>query len=60
MERKSVLRCRSLARSHARRRNPFRSSLFRGRDASLLVVSRPNGQNWLGTEAACDESGQAV
>jgi hypothetical protein len=27
-----------------RRRKPCHSSLFRGRDASLFVVSRPNGQ----------------
>jgi hypothetical protein len=43
-----------------RRRKPCQSSLFRGRDASLLVVSRPNGQKWRRTEAACDESGEAL
>ena len=43
-----------------RRRKPCQSSLFRSRDASLLVVSRPNGQKWRRTEAACDESGEAV
>src|SRR3954470_18985352 len=40
-----------------RRRKPCQSSLFRGRDASLLVVSRPNGPNWPRTETACDASG---
>src|SRR5882762_5358912 len=43
-----------------RRRKPCQSSLFRGRDASLLVVSRPNGQKWRRTEAAGGESGEAV
>jgi hypothetical protein len=33
---------------------------FRGRDASLLVVSPPNGQKWRRSEAASDESGDAV
>src|SRR3979409_1317706 len=42
-----------------RRRKPCQSSLFRGRDASLLVVSRPNEQKWRRTEAACDKSGEA-
>src|ERR1700716_1891986 len=43
-----------------RGRKPCQSSLFRGRDASLLVVSRPSGQKWRRTEAACDEAGEAV
>jgi hypothetical protein len=43
-----------------RRRKPCQSSLFRGRDAALLVVSRPNRQKWRRTEAACDEAGEAV
>ena len=44
-------------RDHMRRgRKPCQSSLFRGRDASLLVVSRPNGQKWRRTEAACGEA----
>jgi hypothetical protein len=42
------------------RGKPCQSSLFRGADASLLVVSWPNGQKWRRTEAACDESGEAV
>src|ERR1700726_2990665 len=43
-----------------RRRKPCLSRLFRGRDASLLVLGRPNGRKWGRTEAACDESGEAV
>jgi hypothetical protein len=47
-------------RDHMRRcRKYCRSSLFRGRDASLLVVNSPNGQKWRRTEAACDENGEA-
>jgi hypothetical protein len=48
-------------RDHTRRRRKAcQSSPFRGRDAFLLVVSRPNGQKWRRAEAACDESGEAV
>src|ERR1700675_1143313 len=43
-----------------RRRKPCLSRLFRGRDASLLVLGRPNGRKWGRTEAACDERGEAV
>ena len=59
MERKSVLRSVAGAITCAAARKPCQSRLFRGRDASLLVVSRPNGQNWPRTEVACDESGEA-
>src|ERR1700682_5612706 len=48
-------------RDHTRRRRKAcQSSPFRGRDASLLVVSRPNGQKWRRTESACDEADEAV
>jgi hypothetical protein len=48
-------------RDHMRRpRQPFQSSLFRSRDASLFVVSRLNGRKWRPTEAACDKSREVV
>src|SRR6202158_2263329 len=42
------------------RRKPSPPGLFRGRDASWPPVSRSNGQKWRRTEAAGDESGEAV
>jgi hypothetical protein len=48
-------------RDHMRRSGkPRQSSLFRGRDASLLVVGRLNGQQWRRSEPACDENGESV
>src|SRR3979409_666061 len=47
-------------RDHMRRRGKLcQSSLFKGCDASLLVVGRPNGQKRQPTLSACDESGEA-
>jgi hypothetical protein len=43
-----------------RRRKPRQSSLFRGSDASLHVVSWPNAQECRRAEPARDESGEAV
>jgi hypothetical protein len=47
-------------RDHMRCRKSRQSSLFRGSDASLLVVSWLNGQKRRRTELACDENGEAV
>ena len=59
MERKSVLRSVTGAITCAAA-GPRRSSLFKGRGASLPVVSRAQWAGWRRTEAAWDGTGEAV